>query len=175
MILKNYKVLRMGNNDYRADFSDITITSYYKDLSGTAYNTLCPLSWHSVLQVYTPGIGLFTEPSILVRVGTGTTEVNIEDYCLENDVTASFSNRAQRVSHNCVGEESNSEITIYASGKNSTDSTISITEIGIVNCNMTVSTNIGDKWVLLFREVLSTPIVVPPNSTYHFTIVWTET
>lgn len=110
------------------------------------------------------------------RFGTGTTPPVATDYCLENDITNSFSNITVSKTYNLVGDEYNIEATINISAKNNTGSSIEVSEIGLcfdgnvwVNGNNTASTPL-----LIYREVLSSPVTIGDNETLTMTIKWTE-
>ena len=175
MILKNYKVLKLACNLSTGSSSTglIYLPASYKDKSGNSYNTLYAFGYNQLAQQSFSGSAPLAKEIIDFAVGTGSTPASIEDYILESDASASFSGKSLSASYANVGANYDCEITISAFGKNNTASPITISEIGIYNTG--VARNGNDKsTVLLFREVLETPLVVQPNETYHFTLVWTE-
>lgn len=175
MILKNYKVLKLACNLSTGSSSTglIYLPASYKDKSGNSYNTLYSFGYNQLAQISYTGSAPLAKEIIDFAVGTGSTPASIEDYALESDVSASFSNKSKSVAYANVGANYDCEITLTAYGKNNTASPITISEIGIYNT--CIAKNGNDKVsVLMFREVLETPLVVQPNETYHFTLVWTE-
>lgn len=175
MILKNYKVLKLACNLSTGSSSTglIYLPASYKDKSGNSYNTLYSFGYNQLAQISYTGSAPLGKEIIDFAVGTGSTPASIEDYILESDASTSFSNKSQSVSYANVGANYDCEITISAFGKNNTASPITISEIGIYNTAVTRNGN-DRSTVLLFREVLEAPLIVQPNETYHFTLVWTE-
>lgn len=111
--------------------------------------------------------------TIKFRVGTGDKAVAIDDYCLDSDVTSSFSNV---IYNSCIGLNENHRkvVTITWTGTNNTNSDITITEVGVgsrflgINNPQVESSSSGNffsKEVLIFRHLLEQPVVVPAKST----------
>ena len=107
------------------------------------------------------------------RVGTGDKAVAIDDYCLDSDVTSSFSNT---IYNSCIGlnESHHKIITVTWTGTNNTDSDITITEVGVgsrflgINNPQVESSSSGNffsKEVLIFRHILEQPVLVPAKGT----------
>lgn len=97
-------------------------------------------------------------------VGTGSTAVTVDDYKLDNDVTNQFTSTSTTMAY-AVNNDGHFVITITWTGFNNSNSPITITEVGAKRYvkfgNSSGDTSIT-RWVeiLVFRRVLTTPIVV---------------
>ena len=111
--------------------------------------------------------------TVKFRVGIGDEPVAINDYCLDTDVTSSFSNT---IYNSCIGlnENHHKVVTVTWTGTNNTNSDITITEVGVgskflgINNPQVESSSSGNffnKEVLIFRHLLEQPVVVPAKCT----------
>lgn len=103
-------------------------------------------------------------------VGSGTTPVSLEDYCLESEITT-LSCSAVNVSYDPV----NGTVTYDKIMKNTSSEAITVSEIGIVSpmryYTAANSTNTGTVFpVLVYREVLDTPITAAAGETFTVSI-----
>lgn len=102
-------------------------------------------------------------------VGTGDTPVTANDHKLDNDVTNILVNRSDTGVISDTGNEVC--LTRVFSGQNPTSEDIVIKEVGLKKtlcCYTTPNDHSANTWsvntvFLMAREVLETPIVIPPN------------
>lgn len=116
--------------------------------------------------------------NISARVGVGTTAVDEEDYCLDDDVTSSFSSIT--FSKNIgVSEEGHLVILVTWSGTNATENDITISEFGIVKnlymfANSTITTtNYSSAAIdhfLIARMLLTNPVTISAGNTGTITV-----
>lgn len=105
-------------------------------------------------------------------VGTGTDTPTIEDYCLGNDVTSSFTGfECTQTSSIHDGVVTN---TYVIKGTNATSSTITLTEVGIYK--KLWNENGEDRYnsVLMIRELLPSPLEVQSGQQFTITLVWQD-
>lgn len=91
-----------------------------------------------------------------IRLGTGSTPVTYDDYCLESQISLTLvsSSGSLTTPTEITGDTTNS-VKQYTLN-NSTGSSVTVTEIGI-------SIQVGASQVLLYREVLNTPVTLAPS------------
>ena len=113
---------------------------------------------------------------LVLKVGTGTTDPAITDYSIETDVTSSFSSVSTNTTYS-VNEDNHFVCTITWTGTNTSGADITITEVGgVVSCADLSSTtdpsntNTTLRSVLMFRQILVTPVVVSAGNTASITI-----
>jgi hypothetical protein len=116
--------------------------------------------------------------SISARVGAGTTAVDEEDYCLDDDVTSSFSSIT--FSKNIgVSEEGHLILLVTWSGTNATANDITISEFGIVKdlymfTNSTITTTnysgAALEHFLIARMILTNPVTISAGNTGTITV-----
>lgn len=105
-------------------------------------------------------------------VGNGTSEPALDDYNLESDITASFSNFAYSVVTSF--ENGKVETTIVITGTNTTENDLTIREIGIKKPIIASSNQGGTKDVLFIRHLLSQPKTVASGDGFTLAFKWTE-
>ena len=116
--------------------------------------------------------------SLSVRVGTGTTEVDEEDYCLDTDVTSSFSQIALSVQPS-VSADGHQVVTISWTGTNTTSNNITIKEIGLVKSlpmfiSNTIATSqldsVSYENILIARHILEEPVTINAGDSGTITV-----
>ena len=108
-------------------------------------------------------------------IGSGDTAPDATDYCLESDITSSFSNYS--VSTVTSGDGTRVSTVMIISGTNGTSSALTIHEIGVVK-EITTTTNNNynhiKKNMLIVRHVLSSPRTVQPGESFIQPYEWVE-
>lgn len=110
---------------------------------------------------------------ISCRLGTGTTEPTINDISLAADVTSQFTGIT--VQHSTVVTDDGAKVVYVISSTNNINADITIREVGI-----TKGLKYGDSsspstfTILLTRDVLASPIIVPIGQGFVFTYEWVE-
>ena len=102
------------------------------------------------------------------HIGTGDTAVTADDYCLENDVTSSFSQQSYQLSQ-VVTNDGKFETAFKFSGVNNTSSAITIREVGIDKYNYQDSAS-NQFTYLIFRDLLPTPITVEAGQSINLIV-----
>ena len=184
MILKNYKILKKVALSVKlSTASNTTSIAGVKTMTGSDFNTI-PIgdsansSASSVRTDYVKGV---TETKILWSdlypvVGSGETPPAVTDYQLSNDISSSIGNLTMSTVINNSGENYSIELINTISGKNNTNSNITITEVGIYkNINYRNLFYYHDCYpVLLIKEALDEPITLAPNETFKIILSWIE-
>lgn len=173
MFLRNlWELLRVNSQEtfYSSTSEPYGTAATIKAMDGTNFTTLC----NSHFTNYTSNTNYQTACRALLnpfygltaRVGTGTTSADPNDYCLETDVTSSFSATSTAVSYS-TNEAGHFVITILWTGTNNTASDIVITEFGATkimgdktNTSSSAGTNLSLRTVLVARHILTTPVTV---------------
>ncbi len=179
MVLKNYKVILASKlfhnwNGMTGGSIGDTISSW-RNINGNSYNTcwragVFDSSNQAVVSGCLGDFGLLS-----ARFGTGTTPPTADDYKLETDITGSFANINVAKSYNLVGDNYDVEALITFNGKNNTANDIILSEIGLCFTRNWINGNDYSNYpVMVYREVLDTPVTVAPNQTVTFTLKWTE-
>ena len=122
------------------------------------------------------GYHLQLVPKINSRLvlGSGTTAPTLDDYLLESPLDSSISNYVSTMVGNGI---TGGTSTVYtATGTNSSGSTITINEIGIVKDGFFPGSGMGVDSIstLLLREVLTEGIEVPSGQGFSITFEWLE-
>ena len=116
--------------------------------------------------------------ALSMRVGTGTTEVDEEDYCLDTDVTSSFSQIALSVQPS-VSADGHQVVTISWTGTNTTSNNITIKEIGLVKSlpmfiSNTIATSqldsVSYENILIARHILEEPVTINAGDSGTITV-----
>lgn len=111
--------------------------------------------------------------SLSMRVGVGDTEPEFTDYALGSDITSSIANTVITTTTTADGPKVKTVITM--SGRNSSSSAITITEVGITKNIVVAYLNYwAKKEVLMVKELLEEPIEVPGNGSFSLTFSWEE-
>lgn len=174
MFLRNlWELLRVNSQDafYISQTTPYGTAASIKAIDGTAFTSLC----NSHFANYTTGDGTYQRAArnflnvfyeMSAQVGTGTTAPTADDYCLETDVTSSFTSAVSSVSFT-TNAEGHFVITVTWSGTNATSSDIVLTEIGVVkvlgdktNTSSTGASGMTMRTVMMARHVLATPVTV---------------
>ena len=115
---------------------------------------------------------LFQEDAKIV-VGSGSTAPALSDYSIENEINGlslisfAYPNRDSTATY--VFGENDVLLSATATFKNETASDIEVKEIAFYG--FWSSSNWGDnKYYMIAREVLETPVIIEPNKTYAFSI-----
>ena len=185
MLLKNFwRVFRIVNTNTLLVQNSTNpapgIVSGYKDISGNTASCKYAYGVRFNAWSYTQYGASNALASILSGcssvVGSSDTEVSPDDYCLANDITSSFANVQNTVTWSDVGDDFN--MIISFTGTNSTDSDITIREVGIkksvcASANATLdqgSFNNVSTVLLIGRMVLDTPVVVHAGDTANINV-----
>lgn len=105
-------------------------------------------------------------------VGKGTGDISANDYSLFDDCTADFANYSTTYSISPVDDGFSQRVTI--TGRNNTDSEITITEAGIIKSYGNDTSYDTWKPVMFAKVLLDNPITVQPNSSFVLTLEWKE-
>lgn len=97
-------------------------------------------------------------------IGSGTTAPTINDYKMENAITANLN--AGGVTRSFVANSSNSSLTVVQPIVNLGANTITINEIGLFGKGSAASSG---GCLLLSRDIIS-PVTIAPNETKTFTV-----
>lgn len=106
------------------------------------------------------------------RFGTGQSTITENDYCLANDITNSIND----ISIALIDSVTNGVSRIFAiRGTNSTSSSITITQIGLVMpLRSTTDTPSPDYNALFSVVTLNNPITVGAGDSFSISVEWTE-
>ena len=110
------------------------------------------------------------------RLGSGTTEPDPTDYVLENEFTSSLTDVTMVTS--VAADNDILKTVMVISGRNATDTEFTINEIGIskkLNYYNGSWTNPSTKDVLILRQILEAPVVIPAGGSFSITVEWDET
>ena len=106
-------------------------------------------------------------------LGDGNTTPTIDDYSIENEVNSltliSFVCPNQTLNTTIGYGDINSILTATATYKNNTNSPIEIKEIALYGYYASQSYG-DDKYYMILREVLETPVTIAPNTTKAFSV-----
>ena len=112
------------------------------------------------------------------RIGTGTTAVESDDYCLDTDVTSSFISTTSNVNMG-VSEDGHLTLVVTWSGTNNTANDIVVSEFGVVKTlpmflSATVGTSqlnsVTNKDFLIGRMILPNPVTIGAGNTGTITV-----
>lgn len=106
------------------------------------------------------------------KVGSGTTSPTNTDYKPDVDQTSNFSNYNTDYLTSSDGQHVTTRITI--TGTNTTNSSITLTEVMVYKICISNNGNVISLWVPVARELLDTPKVVPPNESFTLTLDWVD-
>lgn len=189
MWLKNYYVYKLvramalASNTYGGfNFSPAVKTCDGTDRTafhaGTGNTSMKPSYYYNGLRTfYTPPYNGVTSQSALTDitanlltnliVGSGTTSVTPNDYCVENEITTGLTSLSVNVQTNF----NNGTINYLKTMQNSGESALTITEIGF-SVPWVLSSSYSGQYaqLLVYREVLDTPISVDPGVTFTMQI-----
>lgn len=169
MILNNYWAWKTFDDQYliayNADDSLIDVGIVATD------GTSCPVCYKTVnntnLNILVTN-NTWIQGGITTCVGNGDTAVTPMDYELKNDITSVFTN--YKSTYNFSSDTQCNIMTCTISGVNASGTTQIINEFGIMK---KITTNLmTPKDVLLVRELLNTPITVPPQLGFSLTFQW---
>lgn len=108
--------------------------------------------------------------------GSGTTDPTIDDYALETP-NSGLTNLKTAVAISQDSGNYNIRTTFTCTGDNTSENSITINEIGIVKGAIVYNTS-DAAWrhdnILIIREVLETPLVVPAGSGYRIILEMVE-
>ncbi len=107
-------------------------------------------------------------------VGSGTTRPQSDDYCLQNDITSSFSNYT--FTYQTLCEDNSCKVYCIITGTNNTGGTLTVSEVGIgKQISYCIDSDPDNKDVGIFlyvREVLDRPISVPSGLGFELVLEW---
>lgn len=148
-----------------------------KGTNGTSRMYIIPNSSSANGFTYPPSNGIHSQTATgydssyytNLVVGSGTTPVTEDDYCLESEITT-LSSVAVTTSRNCA----NGTVTYKKTMTNTSSDAITVSEIGIAFIAVYATSGTSSSGtafpVLAFREVLDTPITVAAGDTFTITI-----
>ena len=102
-------------------------------------------------------------------LGTGTNAFSVDDYKLQTDVSSSFTKASLTVSGGAISETKGRVLTWTCSYLNTSGADITVSEIGLTKYVMFGS----NEDVLIFRDVLATPVTVPAGQGITVTLTFT--
>lgn len=111
--------------------------------------------------------------NISFRFGSGTTAPSYTDYALETDITDSSISNISFTTDSSASSEG-AKTTYIITGVNSTNSSITISEIGLCKNFYTLYNNLLSVPFMLVKEVLDTPITVAARDSFTLTFEWVE-
>ena len=148
MVLNNYwKFLVATSNRHYVPGSNTVITSGCVDLSG---NTNVQIRNGSAGTAPGYGVNFNTREGIRPRIGNGTTDPDLDDYCLSHDITDSITNFNYVVTISSDSEGFKTQITI--TGQNNTGNTITLTEVGVCKPIFDVDQSSPSCFILLTQQ-----------------------
>ena len=170
MILSNYwKYLYdyTANNFQWINSANDPNPTTYKNLSGNPITGVSVKGSNNagtvnVTENYNPRANLFG------LVGTGTQEVDVDDYDLTSRLAIATSTNIA-LSYNSDGYTT----LVTVSGLNSSGDDITITEVGIAKALLDKDGNIVDR-TLIAKKLLDTPITVADGDVFTVTYDWIE-
>lgn len=110
--------------------------------------------------------------SLSCCVGSGTDEPSANDHSLGTDISSSVTSLSLNYATSVVSN--NSKVSTFnITGRNSTGSDMTISEVGITKL-IYCQSMFDDRYVLMLRELLPTPLTVPDGKGFFITITWTE-
>ena len=140
----------------------------------TAYVTTGSSGYASYITPIAPNYSLYY--GLTVKVGSGTTEPTIDDYCMTSNETSNFTQYT--VTSSTSVENASVVISFAVSGVNNTGSAITISEIGIYKSFLYKSandtSNVFYQPTMLVHNLLDDIITVQPGSSFQFLYKWTE-
>lgn len=145
------------------------------DTSGTAVGNLPIDCQNNSSYVEYVARNYSIKDDITIVVGQGDTEPTLNDYALEDDETANFTNYTVALSTSSNGGSISTVATV--TGINNTGASITIREVGVVKKFYYGTTSIADttyKNVLLLRHVLDEPKEIANGEGFSLTLEWAE-
>lgn len=146
MITKNYYVARRTYDTNVNTSNPIPAAPYtVKSINGSEYS--------GIKGSITQGRVLWNSSNLAVHLGTGTAPETADDYCLDNDITATLTGVTFNVQNTVSLEQSRYcyESIITISFANHTGTAIDITEVGV---SVSWIYN-GDGNMLIFRKLIN--------------------
>lgn len=171
---RNYDLLNLyssGANYWDATKS-VANNWRLRSVNGT-YQNGSLTSGHQASKGFTPfqfpiGIGGGGFGSTNVVVGTSGTAFSYDDYKLTTFSTTDYSD--YNVSFSVANDNSSITVTMYKTFLNSSGSEQTVREVGLIVYSYETLNGSG---VLIAREVLATPIVVPANGYFKVPVTFT--
>lgn len=171
MVLKNYwkwaentlKTNVFGDNMFATDIGMIAVDGQS-----------CPIalrasSANDVSGHIAPNHMLSTNLSVFV--GSGTGDVTVDDYNIENDITDNISNLT--FSYDSMASDK-IERTITITGTNNTGDTITINQVGIAKAIDYLPSSWTNKKVMFVKHQLTEALTVPNGDGFTITFKWIE-
>ena len=156
MILDNYWQMKYASSQYHYSTSAIRVQT-----GGGGYVN----NWQNALLMYS------LRYNLRAKIGDGNTAPTSSDYTLDSDIT-SIAGGYLSVTSN-TGVDNGLVTNIIISGINTSSTEQVIREIGIyINTAFEPSATTYD--ILIVRELLNQPLVVPAGKGFTITFQWTE-
>lgn len=159
MFLSNFWRLVTPGWKYNGGQDYFQFSNGQRDTSGTVRNNTYQIPYTTGSQHLTSSTRPFRDNVLRLALGTGTTDVDPDDYCLDNDVTNSFS--GVTTSLTTTYEQGKLKVIFAFNGTNASGNELTITEVGAILKNSDDNYNAVD--YLVARQLLDEPIVVPAN------------
>ena len=106
----------------------------------------------------------------MVRLGGGDDEIGYDDYEMSDDLINNVTISDWQIANGV--SDAGLERTITVTGRNTSDSSTTITEVGY--CKKISSEEYGDAYVLVAKTKLATPITVPAGASFYINVSWVE-
>lgn len=173
----SFNVSTYQNRHYITKFKDGN--GYYADLSGAQAAYLTYLN-----SDFASNYTINSNSRSYILIGDSDTPFDSSDYCLGHEIASgyiTYSNNSIIGNTLCNGypsfcstDPNNVYVELTAVGKNTTENDLIIKEVGVskpISCRDNPdSSSTTIRQLMIFREVLDTPIEVPVGSTYMFKI-----
>ena len=171
MILDNYWQMKYASSQYHYSTSAIMIPVSIKSYTGASITRVQTggggyvNNWQNALLMYS------LRYNLRAKIGDGNTAPTSSDYTLDSDIT-SIAGGYLSVTSN-TGVDNGLVTNIIISGINTSSTEQVIREIGIyINTAFEPSATTYD--ILIVRELLNQPLVVPAGKGFTITFQWTE-
>ena len=106
----------------------------------------------------------------MVRLGGGTGEIGYNDYAMSDDLINNLTISDWQIANGI--SDAGLERTITVTGRNTFGASVTITEVGY--CKKVSSEEYGDRYVLVAKTKLATPLTVPAGASFYINVSWVE-
>lgn len=145
------------------------------DTSGTAVGDLPVDCQNTSSYVEYVARNYSMKDDITLVVGEGDTEPTLNDYALEDDVTASLT--AYNFTYSASSENGMTKLVATVTGINNTGASITLREVGVVKKFYYGTTSTSEstyKNVLILRHILDEPKEIANGEGFSLSFEWTE-
>ena len=106
----------------------------------------------------------------MVRLGGGSGEIGYNDYAMSDDLINNLTITDWQIANGV--SDAGLERTITVTGRNTWGASVTITEVGY--CKKVSAEEEGDKYVLVAKTKLATPLTVPAGASFYINVSWVE-